>query len=67
MYFCLVIAIFCTIYWIDSLVISVTNAKINPYSKTHEDIKRINMATFLRLFSLFLAAIFWGAVIYFWK
>lgn len=67
MYFCLVIAIFCTIYWIDSLVISVTNAKINPYSKTLEDVKRINTATFLRLFSLFLSAIFWGAVIYFWK
>lgn len=67
MYFCLVIAIFCTIYWIDSLVITITNAKINPYSKTLEDVKRMNTAAFLRLFSVFLAAIFWGAVIYFWK
>ncbi len=66
MFFCFVVAIFSTLYWIDSLVISVTNAKVNPYQKNIEEEKIIMNRTAIRLISIGLSAIFWGVIIIFW-
>lgn len=67
MVFCLSVAIMATLYWVDSLIIVTTNAKVNPYAKTPEQEKIIRTSTIVRLTSLFIASIFWGVVIYYWN
>ena len=40
MYISLIIAFLMTFLWIDSLVVSSINARVNPYQKTDEDEKK---------------------------
>ena len=65
MYFCLVVAFLMTFLWIDKLVVMSINARVNPYQKTEEDIKRDNRDALLRSIYVILASLFWSAVIYF--
>ena len=60
---CLIIAILSTLYWIDSLIITVTNAKINPYQKNIEQEKREKQTTILRLSAMLTSSVFWGIII----
>lgn len=67
MYFCFIIALFTTLYWVDSLIITVVNAKVNPYSKNADDEKIMKNRTIIRLVSLLLSTIFWGVIFIFGK
>lgn len=65
MYFCLVIAFLMTFLWIDSLVVSSINARVNPYQKTDEDKNRDEKDAKKRTAYIVIAALFWAAVIFF--
>lgn len=65
MLFCLIVAIFSTIFWIDTLVITVTNAKVNPYQKSPDEEKIILKRTIIRIFNILVSSISWAGVIYF--
>lgn len=65
MYFCLVIAFLMTFLWIDSLVVSSINARVNPYQKTDEDKNRDEKDAKKRTAYIVIASLFWAAVIFF--
>ena len=65
MYFCLVIAFLMTFLWIDSLVVSSINARVNPYQKTDDDKKRDERDAKNRTTYIIIASLFWAAVIIF--
>lgn len=65
MYFCLVIAILMTFLWIDNLVVSSINARVNPYQKTDEDKNRDERDAKKRTAYIIIASLFWAAVIFF--
>lgn len=65
MYICLIIAFLMTFLWIDNLVVSAINARINPYQKTADDKKRDEMEAKKRSVYIILASLFWATVIFF--
>ena len=65
MYFCLVIAFLMTFLWIDNLVVSSINARVNPYQKTDEDKARNEMDAKKRTAYIIIASLFWAVVIIF--
>lgn len=67
MYICLVIAILSTLMWIDTLSIESINARVNPYQKSEEDKSKDHINALKRTISLIISALFWAAVIVFWK
>lgn len=67
MYICLIIAFLMTFLWIDSLVVSSINARINPYQKTDEDKKRDERDAIKRTVYIILASLFWATFIFFFR
>lgn len=65
MYFCLIIAFLMTFLWIDNLVITSINARVNPYQKTEEDKKRDQKDAVKRTVYIVLASLFWSTAILF--
>lgn len=65
MYFILVIAILMTLLWIDNLVVSSINARVNPYQKNEADKKFDKMNAIKRTVYVVLSALCWSAFIYF--
>ena len=65
MYFCLVVAILMTFLWIDNLVVSSINARVNPYQKTDADKNRDERDAKKRTAYIIIASLFWSAVIFF--
>ena len=66
MYISLIIAFLMTFLWIDSLVVSSINARVNPYQKTDEDKKRDERDAKKRTIYIILASLFWATSIYFY-
>lgn len=64
MVFCWIIAILSTLYWIDTLVISVTNARMNPYRNSAEVQKQDRNSAIARLCSIAVASICWAIIFY---
>ena len=62
MFFCLVFAFLMTFLWVDSLVISSINARVNPYQKSEEDKKFDENKAKMRTVYIILASIFWAVV-----
>lgn len=54
-----------TFLWIDSLVVSSINARVNPYQKTDDDKKRDERDAKNRTTYIIIASLFWAAVIIF--
>lgn len=54
-----------TFLWIDNLVVSSINARVNPYQKSEEDKKYDENKAKLRTLYIILASLFWAAVIMF--
>jgi len=54
-----------TFLWIDNLVVSSINARVNPYQKTDEDKNRDERDAKKRTAYIIIASLFWAAVIFF--
>lgn len=63
LFICIIIALFSTLYWIDLLVISVTNEIITQYSKGVEERKMEEKRAIVRLSALGISSLFWAIVI----
>jgi len=63
LFICILIALFSTLYWIDLLVISVTNEIITQYSKGVEERKMEQKRAIVRLSALGISSLFWTIVI----
>lgn len=66
MYFCLVIAFLMTFLWIDNLVVSSINARVNPYQKNENDERFDKNNAIKRTVYIILASLFWSAVVIFY-
>lgn len=54
-----------TFLWIDNLVVSSINARVNPYQKTEEDKKKDQKDAVRRTIYIILASLFWSTAIFF--
>lgn len=59
----LFIAIFITLCWVQMWIAAMVNAKINPYSNTPEDRERDIKESKVKMWLVFLSALFWSAFI----
>lgn len=64
MYFCLVVALVSTFYWINIMFSEIISAKINLFATgdTNDDKLKAKMKNIL----IVIMALFWGAVILYW-
>ena len=58
--FCLLVAIFSTLLYINLLIAEIVNAKINPYNRDENDYKREVKNSYIRIVLISIMSIFWS-------
>ena len=58
--FCLLVAIFSSLLYINLLIAEIVNAKINPYNRDENDYKREVKNSYIRIVLISIMSIFWS-------
>jgi len=67
MYIVLVIAIFTLLMWVNNIIITTTNAKVNQYTNNAEIQKNENFNAIWRIILLLISSLCWSAVFIWWN
>ena len=58
--FCLLVAIFSSLLYINLLIAEIVNAKINPYNRDENDYKMEVKNSYIRIVLISIMSIFWS-------
>lgn len=58
--FCLLVALFSTLLYINFLIVEIVNAKINPYNRSEDDFKKALKNSYIRIILIAIMSIFWS-------